>query len=45
MLVDTGFAVTLLSKQIYDSLRKELEKEWLIFTTAEGLPMTVVCVL
>lgn len=43
MLVDTGFVVTLLSKQIYDSLRKEeLEKEWSILTTAKVLPMTVI---
>lgn len=43
MLVDTGSAVTLLSKQIFDSLRNvELENESSILTTADGEPMTVI---
>lgn len=40
MLVDTVSAITLLSKQIFDSLRKvELENELSILTTADEEPM------
>lgn len=43
MFVDTGSAVTLLSKQIFDSLRNvELENESSILTTADEEPMTVL---
>lgn len=43
MLVDKGSAVTLLLKQIFDSLRNvELENESSILTTADGEPMTVL---
>lgn len=43
MLVDTGSAATLLSKQILSSLENiELEDESSILTTADGEPMTVI---